>query len=317
MNACLLLLIVLTSAFALSRLTPGRLTRLAAWLLVAAAGWGVERLTANEPAVLRMTAIIFALLWSFKALVSVEEQVAGKPRLPALKWWIFAVGWLGMRPTEFLSLGGEPRHGWQELLVKGARRLVLGLLLVALAVTLGAHTSSAAWDVRTGLATGLLLTGLSLTFHFGLLNLLAGWWRWCGANCRSLFRAPALATSLSEFWGQRWNLAFSEMTSIAIVRPLRSLVGTPVATLIAFLFSGLLHELAISLPVRAGYGLPMAFFMLHGMAVLIEQMLARAGLAVNRNPAIGRLWTAAWVLLPLPLLFHAAFLQGCVWQLVS
>lgn len=307
-----MLLVVLIAAFGISRLRGGNGSRLAAWLLVGGATWWVDYLTWEEPAVLRMVAIVLALLWSIKAVVCVEEQIAGKPRLSPLNWWMFAIGWLGMRPAEFLTLPGKPRAGWEELMLRGARRLVLGMILIVLAVMVSARTSS----TSSVFATALLLTGLSLILHFGLLNLLAGWWRRCGASCRALFRAPVLSTSLAEFWSQRWNLAFSEMASIAVVRPLRPLVGTSAATVVAFLFSGLLHELAISLPVKAGYGLPLAYFALHALAVLIEQWLASAGLAVNRIPVIGRLWTAAWVLVPLPLLFHDAFLRGCIWPLV-
>ena len=105
----------------------------------------------------------------------------------------------------------------------------------------------------------LLLPALSLVLHFGLLNVLAGVWRSAGANCRALFRAPLCATSLTEFWGRRWNLAFSEMAATAVFRPLSRWAGSCAATAVVFLFSGLLHELAISLPVRAGFGLPLLY----------------------------------------------------------
>jgi alginate O-acetyltransferase complex protein AlgI len=76
----------------------------------------------------------------------------------------------------------------------------------------------------------------------------------------------------------------------------------------AFLVSGLLHELAISVPVRAGFGLPTVYFALHAVATGIEPRLG-----VRRWPApLGRLWTWAWVLVPLPLLFHRAFRDGMV-----
>src|SRR5262245_58748203 len=117
-----LLLGVLMAAFAISQMTPGRRSRSAAWLLVISATWGMERVTAHEPPILRMAAIILALLWSFKAVVCVEEQIAGKPRLSPLEWWIFAAAWLGMRPTEFLLVFSKPRQAWQELMLRGARR---------------------------------------------------------------------------------------------------------------------------------------------------------------------------------------------------
>jgi D-alanyl-lipoteichoic acid acyltransferase DltB (MBOAT superfamily) len=167
------------------------------------------------------------------------------------------------------------------------------------------------------LVTILLLPGLSLLIHFGLFNVLAGLWRLCGADCRALFRDPLKSTSLHEFWSRRWNLAFSQMTALSVFRPLKGIVGDRMATMSAFLFSGLLHELAISLPARSGYGLPLLYFALHATAMYIENALARAGSPVDSVRWIGRLWTMAWLVLPLPILFHQPFLRGCVWPLIG
>src|SRR5262249_59795281 len=123
------------------------------------------------------------------------------------------------------------------------------------------------------LATLLLLPGLSLTVHFGLCNGLAGAWRSRGIACDALFRAPLRSQSLSEFWGRRWNLAFSEMTAIAVYRPLSPRTGRAPALLASFALSGLLHEMAISLPVHAGVGLPFLYFALQGTLVLLEPPL--------------------------------------------
>jgi hypothetical protein len=153
--------------------------------------------------------------------------------------------------------------------------VLAGAALVALAWWVGARTTdSPASSPRLLLGTILLLLGLSLVLHFGLFNLLAGLWRRLGADCHALFRAPLKSASLSEFWGRRWNLAFSEMTALAVFRPLRGIVGRQPATMAAFLFSGFLHELAISLPARAGYGLPLLYFALHAGAMQMETALA-------------------------------------------
>ena len=133
--------------------------------------------------------------------------------------------------------------------------------------------------------------------------------------CRAVFVAPHRSESLGEFWSRRWNLAFSEMTSSAVYRPLAARAGRGVALAAAFLLSGLLHEMAISLPVRTGYGGPLAYFALHGALVAVERAAERRGVAVGG--AAGRVWTAAWLLLPLPLLFHQPFLAGVVWPLAG
>jgi alginate O-acetyltransferase complex protein AlgI len=94
-------------------------------------------------------------------------------------------------------------------------------------------------------------------------------------------------------------------------------VPIPLRTLAAFLFSGLLHELAISLPVRAGFGLPLLYFAIHGALMLTERGLERAGRPVYRRPGLGRAWTTFWLVAPLPILFHRPFLRGVVWPILG
>jgi D-alanyl-lipoteichoic acid acyltransferase DltB (MBOAT superfamily) len=221
------------------------------------------------------------------------------------------VGWSGMRPALFARLGGKPQPGAARLAVSGALRLLAGAALAGAAWLVETHTG---WRIA---ATALLLVGLSLTIHFGTFNILAALWRLAGVDCRPLFRAPLQSRSLTEFWGRRWNLAFSEMTAVGAYRPLERVVGKGAATAGAFLFSGLLHELAISVPVAAGYGLPLLYFALQGGLVLLERRLENTAWALTRWGWISRAWTFGWLLLPLPILFHRPFLAGVVWPLIG
>jgi alginate O-acetyltransferase complex protein AlgI len=133
----------------------------------------------------------------------------------------------------------------------------------------------------------------------------------------ALFRRPLRSTSLREFWGRRWNLAFSEMTALGVYRPLTGPLGRGGATVVAFLASGLLHEIAISLPVMAGFGLPLTYFALHGILMVVERRLEAAGRPVSRPAWLGRTWTLFWLVAPLPILFHRPFLAGVVWPLLG
>jgi alginate O-acetyltransferase complex protein AlgI len=180
-----------------------------------------------------------------------------------------------------------------------------------------ANIGAASSSIHLWIISIILLPGLSLLLHFGLFNVLAGFWRGVGAETHALFRNPLKSTSLSEFWGRRWNLAFSEMTALVIFRPLRNVVGPRMATMAAFLFSGLLHELAISVPVQAGYGLPFLYFLLHVLAMQIEHDLAKRGHRIDAVQWRGLLWAIAWLVVPLPMLFHRPFLEGCVWPLIG
>jgi hypothetical protein len=302
---------ILLLGYLTTRVRPIRLGRITAWALVVVSITGVERLNAREPAGLRMLAIIAALLYAMKAVVAVEACVSGGRRLSWWRWLGFTVLWPGMRPGPFARPGSGRLEGAGRLLGMGLVRLAAGSVLVALA--------RLAW-VGTGsrlLATAVLLPGLSLVLHFGIFNLLAGLWRLAGVDCRPLFLAPLRSTSLAEFWGRRWNLAFSEMTALALYRPLASRAGRRVALAVSFLGSGLLHELAISVPVGAGYGMPLGYFALHGVLRMIEGRLALAGHPIDRVPWVGHVWTLAWLVLPLPALFHRPFLVGVIWPLIG
>ena len=107
------------------------------------------------------------------------------------------------------------------------------------------------------------------------------------------------------------------MTALGVYRPLRGLLGKGGATGAAFLCSGLLHELAISVPVKAGFGLPLAYFALHGLLVLVEGRLERTRWAVAGWGRLSHAWVIGWLALPLPILFHPPFLRGVVWPLID
>ena len=306
-----LLLGTLAAGLLIRRLPRGAAARAAAWVLALGATVLADRITAGEPAGLRMLALIGTLLYGMKAVVTVDGMDPGRPALSAARWLGFAALWPGMRPTPFAGAGGPPLPGAGALVRRGAIRLVLGAMLVALARAAWTATGSLA------LATALILPGLSFILHFGIFNLAAGAWRRAGVDVHALFRAPLRSRSLAEFWGRRWNLAFSEMTAVGVYRPLSAVTGKPVALVVAFLFSGLLHELAISLPVRAGFGLPLLYFAIHGLLMLAERALARAGRPIHNRPLVGQAWTTFWLVAPLPILFHRPFLRGVVWPLLG
>ena len=308
-DIALIALFVLIAGFALPRLRTPHIARLLAWLILPTAVGLTLGVTSAENPGFRMLALVGNGLLGMKAIVAVEAERAGAGSLSPLRWLGFAVGWAGMRPSVFARTRSPNLEAATALSRRALLRIGAGLCLLVLARSLADAVSLPVF------ATVPLLIGLSLILHFGVLNLMCAGWRAFGVPTQPLFVAPHRAQSLTEFWGRRWNLAFSEMTSLVIFKPLVAHVGRPCALAAAFMFSGLLHEMAISFPVREGYGLPMAYFALHGGAMLAEDRLAQSGRGLTGW--LGRVWTFGWLVVPLPLLFHVPFLRGVVWPLVG
>jgi len=128
------------------------------------------------------------------------------------------------------------------------------------------------------------MIGIVLLLHFGLFHLVSLAWRTVGADAPPIMRAPLIATSLSVFWGRRWNLGFSVPARRLLLKPAAARFGRGAATLVVFLVSGLLHELVLSVPARAGYGLPTAYFLAQGAAILFERS------ALGRRLGLGGGW---------------------------
>lgn len=313
----LAILVTVLFGYFVTKIRRASMARAVAWLAIVCGVGGMDWLTLGQPAGFRMLMIIGILLSTMKIIVAAEVQLSGKANLRYWQWLGFAGLWVGMRPALFAAMPRQSRTRVTDYLWRGIANLLLGFSLVIAAR--GAWLMTVDLDLmwRLLLTTILLLPGISLMLHFGIFNLLTAFWRWMGVECDSIFRAPLKSASLTEFWGKRWNLAFSEMTSLAVFRPLKDAFGQLPAMLVAFVFSGILHELAISVPVRAGFGWPTLYFLLHGLAMLAENRWRGLAQTLAAYPWLGRLWTLAWILIPLPILFHQPFLRGCVWPLVG
>ena len=136
-----------------------------------------------------------------------------------------------------------------------------------------------------------------LTIHLGVGDLIPWLLRWAGFAVPLLFDRPWAATSLTNFWSARWNLAFVDMNRRLLLRPLARSFGRRGSRFALFALSGVLHELALSWSAGAGWGLPMAYFLLHGALVAAEE----------RFHITNRAWTWFWLIAPSPWLFHEPF----------
>ncbi|MBD1366332.1 hypothetical protein IDJ77_21140 [Mucilaginibacter sp. ZT4R22] len=288
---------------------------LAGWAMLVVSIAGVYIIFINEHPILKMLAII-ATTFSGMKVIAVTEGYKNRPLTLSFKQWLtYAIGWVGMRAQPFETLGQPALPNAWPMVRFGISRIIAGALLILLAHWLVALQLNG--SLTYYLVTPILLVALSLILHFGLLSISAGMWRFSGVNTYYLFRQPAKALSLTELWSKRWNIAFSEMTSVAIFRPLKSKTGVAVALMVSFIFSGLLHELALSLPVNSGYGLPTLYFVIQGLLVLVEKLMASRGILFLKNKVIARLWVFFWLIVPMPLLFHGQFIRQIVWPMVG
>ncbi|MGB0036864.1 MAG: membrane bound O-acyl transferase family-domain-containing protein [Candidatus Acidiferrales bacterium] len=152
------------------------------------------------------------------------------------------------------------------------------------------------------------MIGLVMILHFGVFHLIALAWQSLGVNALPIMQSPVASTSLSEFWGKRWNLGFRQLTHGLVFDPLRKRFGLAAGTLAAFFVSGLIHDFVISFPARGGYGLPTGYFLLQGVGVLFERS-ATGGRIGIQSGFRGWLFVLCCAGAPAFLLFHPLFVQ--------
>lgn len=152
-----------------------------------------------------------------------------------------------------------------------------------------------------------------------------------GVQLEPQFDEPYLATSLQDFWGKRWNLMVSNILRPTVYNPSRSffeqMAGKTIwrkysalpAVLVAFLVSGLMHELVFyNIGRLKPTGEATCFFLLSGMSVAVEMGIKRLLAGGFALPAIlSRILTLVflvsssfWLFFP-PLLRAKADLKGC------
>ena len=266
-------------------------------------------ITISQPPGARMLAFCATVFLSMKFIVQIEAGRNDGVFLHLVGWIQFVLLWPGMRPIIFAA-PRSPQKGATGVLLGGAARIAAGFSLCWLARYAWNH-----WPIAgpphfiVFLLVCVFLIGISLVLHFGVFNIATAAWRFYGINAPVLFRKPASSKNLAEFWSRRWNTAYSEMMTQAVYRPANTIAGRDAATWSVFLISGFLHEIAISLPVSAGYGLPTGYFLLQALFIKLEESVALKG-------PWAKLYTFAAILLPAPLLFHAPFVRGVVLPLL-
>lgn len=156
----------------------------------------------------------------------------------------------------------------------------------------------------------LIVTFLSAAFFFDLMantDILVGISRLLGYKAEPVFVNPFISTSLAEFWGKRWNTVVHEFIKTEIYFPTIKL-GHLTSSFFGFFFSGLIHELILTVPVNSHFGMPTCYFLIQWLGLVIERPLKK----VLRRKITGWLWTATFLVLPLPLFVNPSMYDSLI-----
>lgn len=209
--------------------------------------------------------------------------------------WLLAGGLFAAGKASVLLSARQMPHGWRlpafsflwpgmdvkPWAVADVRRAASSLTIRAAAVKI-LFGAVMLWGMaryfENPLAAGWCgMIGLIFVLHLGLFDALAIFWKHLGIPVAPIMDNPIAATSLAEFWGRRWNLAFRDLTHPIVFRPAAHRLGLKAALWVSFGVSGLAHELVISVPAGAGFGLPTAYFILQAVGILLERGLFPKG----------------------------------------
>ena len=156
----------------------------------------------------------------------------------------YLILWIGMDPSPFLD-GLKKDFKWDSTyLFSGILNILLGFCLIFSTNYIPNHQ----W-----LLTGWVgCIGMIFLLHFGVLKLNAWFLRILGFDVHPIMKLPVATQKISEFWGGHWNKAFNQLVHPFVYTPIKKKFSHKTALLFTFLASGLVHELVISLPAKAG-----------------------------------------------------------------
>ena len=238
------------------------------------------------------------VMWLIAGTMYAGLKLVSWRHLPA-QWWkhvAYLLLWPGMDSRAYL-IGQGQRPAFQEWMFAFGK-MTFGLMVLGFTVAMIDR-----WPAE--LAGWIGMVGIIFTLHFGLFHALSCFWRMCGCDAKPIMNWPILSTSLAEFWGKRWNLAFRDLTHEFLFRPATKRLGVAVATAVGFFASGVIHELAITVPAGGGYGGPTVYFLIQLAGLLVER--SKLGKSIR-----GRAFTWLCLIAPAYWLFPPAFTTGIV-----
>ncbi len=293
---------------------PGMMARIVDWLPLIVAPGAAMFTRSALPAWAFMWVLAVAIFagckWlmfrrSTRKIAAARGQATGNPRRSRAPMAGYFLAWPGLDATAFLDSDAKPKAPGLRDWLATAANLAIGATFVAL-------TRLVPVD-QPLLAGWVFMFGLIFLLHFGALRAMTLAWRHAGVDAPLMMENPAAATSLSEFWGKRWNRDFRVLAHEVVFKPAHRMLArlgvsraAGWAMLAVFFVSGLVHDLVISVPARAGFGLPTGYFLLQAAGLWFERSATGRKLGLGRG-LTGWLFTFALVAAPAFALFHPPF----------
>lgn len=246
-----------------------------------------------------MWSIAFAIYTACKLLTLRTVAFNGTNATRTFAYLLF---WPGMGARRFLNRHVQVSRPEIARWIEAGLKLFLGVFVLWGVL----HRVPATSDLLRG---WLGMFGMILVLHFGIFELLALTFQAMNVDAQPLMNKPLLARSVAEFWNKRWNVAFNQLAHQFVFRRIVGRVGISAAILLTFACSGIVHDLVISIPARGGYGLPTAYFVFQGVAVLLER--SRLGERIGLQHGFrGRAFTILATAGPAFWLFHPMFVRN-------
>jgi len=156
-----------------------------------------------------------------------------------------------------------------------------------------------------GILLGYCAAPVLLLLSETLVAFMTVLWMPSGRLLPAIHNRPWRMRSVADFWGNRWNLWFSDWFRQVIFHPLRS--RPAFALILSFAVSGLLHEWVINVPLyfvigRALFGTMMLYFLLQGVGVLVERRF-------KKHPKFTVAFAWLVVIAPVPLVINEGLLR--------
>lgn len=190
-------------------------------------------------------------------------------------------------PSSDQARRGNRSKALNRALLGGAYLLGLAFLMLVKPLFLGSGWVFVLWQIA---AAACLATGGMTMFESLLMT--------SGSYVPPGFISPLASPSFREFWGQRWNMAFSRIVKRDLFFPLkRKGLPTWFANGFVFTFSGAAHEYAVFVCLAYTDGSMGLFFLLHGLITFMDSWLTEKidwlGDSLHRIPALSGLCESA------------------------